>query len=85
MSCMSSSCLWRNTIFALYLYVSIFQVFVEHFPFSFVCLYFCFVCLMENEKSDIIMNETNGVLFSEFSATCAQLIYFQKQWLSFCS
>ena len=54
---MSSSRIWRYTIFALYLYVVIFQVLVEHLLFSIVCLYLCFVCLMKNEKSDMIMNE----------------------------
>ena len=80
---MSSSRIWRYTIFALYLYVVIFQVFVEHFLLSFVCLYLCFVCLMKNEKSDMIMNEKNGAVLCNFTAACTHLIYFHKQWLSF--
>ena len=44
------------------LYAIVFHVLVTIFPFSYTCLYLCFVCLFKNEKSDPVMIMLYGVL-----------------------
>ena len=52
----------RYAMFVLYLYAIVFHVLVTIFPFSYTCLYLCFVCLFKNEKSDPVMIMLYGVL-----------------------
>ena len=52
----------RYAMLVLYLYAIVFHVSVTIFPFSYTCLYLCFVCLFKNEKSDPVMIMLYGVL-----------------------
>ena len=52
----------RYAMFVLYLYAIVFHVLVTIFPFSYTCLYLCFVCLFKNLKSDPVMIMLYGVL-----------------------
>ena len=52
----------RYAMFVLFLYAIVFHVLVTIFPFSYTCLYLCFVCLFKNEKSDPVMIMLYGVL-----------------------
>ena len=76
---MSSFCICRYAMFVSFLYASLIQFSYTVFPMFFVCLYVCFVCLFNYEKSDsVIIGKINGVLYyDDIAATCSHLTIFK--------
>ena len=75
---MSSFCIYRYAFFVSFLYASIIQIFDTIFPVIVVCLYMCFACLFNYEKSDPVISKINGVLYyDDIAATCSQLNIFK--------